>query len=133
VLINFVATVWVARRATAGVSGKSRLRPAEVAVMVVVWVGVFLPMGVMASDRVSRAVVYGLYPSTVPLMVAGVAWAVIMASRANWRRCAVALAVASVGAVGLLGGPVGSWLIVGSGLFVVCVSNATAISRQQRG
>ena len=42
--INFVATLAVARRATAGVSGRSRLRPAEIAVMVVVWVGVFAVM-----------------------------------------------------------------------------------------
>ena len=130
VFINFVATFWIARRASAGVSGKSRLRPAEVAVMVVVWVGVFVPIGVMAGDHVSRSVVYGLYPATVPLMAAGVAWAVIMAMRANSRRCAVALVV---GAVGLLGGPVGTWLITGSGLFVLCLGNAVAISRQQRG
>ena len=33
--LNFVATVAVARRATAGVSGKSRLRPAEITVFAV--------------------------------------------------------------------------------------------------
>src|SRR6476660_5518802 len=43
-LLNLVATVTVARRATAGVSGKSRLRPAEIAVLAVIWVGVYVAM-----------------------------------------------------------------------------------------
>ena len=132
VVINLVATVWVAKRATTGVSGRSQLRPAEVAVMAVVWVGVFVVMGVLAGAGVSRSVVYGLYPATVPLMAAGLAWAGIMAARANWRRCVPALVVAAVGAVGVVAGPVGSWLVAGAGLFVVCLGNAGAIARQQR-
>jgi hypothetical protein len=38
VVVNFGATVAVARRATAGVSGRSRLRWAEIAIMAVAWV-----------------------------------------------------------------------------------------------
>src|SRR5450432_2046174 len=47
-VLNLVATVAVARRATTGVSGKSRLRPAEIAVVTVIWVGVFAVLGVLA-------------------------------------------------------------------------------------
>jgi len=67
VVVNFGATVAVAKRATAGVSGRSRLRRAEIAVMAVAWIGVFAVMGALADAGVSRAVVYGLYPTTVPL------------------------------------------------------------------
>ena len=76
-----------------------------IAVMVVAWVGVFAVMGALAGAGVSREIVYGWYPVTVPLMVAGLAWAGIMAARANWRACGTALAVAVVGAVGLFAGP----------------------------
>ena len=67
-------------------SGKSRLRPAEIVVMAVAWVAVFAVMGALAGAGVSHAIVYGVYPTTVPLIVAGLAWAVIMAARANWRK-----------------------------------------------
>jgi len=73
------------------VSGRSRLRRAEITVMAVAWVAVFVVMGALAGAGVSRAIVYGLYPVTVPLMVAGLAWAGIMAARANWRACGTAL------------------------------------------
>ena len=58
-ILNLVATVTVARRATAGVSGRTRLRPAEVAALTVAWVGVFVVMGALVgagvSDRSSTA------------------------------------------------------------------------------
>jgi hypothetical protein len=132
VVVNFGATVAVAKRATAGVSGRSRLRPAEIAVMAVAWVGVFVVMGALAGAGVSRAIVYGLYPTTVPLIVAGLAWAGIMAARANWRACCTALAVAAVGAVGAFAGPAGAWAVAGVGLCVVLLGSAAAIAWRQR-
>jgi hypothetical protein len=132
VVVNFGATVAVASRATAGVSGRSRLRPAEITVMAVAWIGVFVVMGALAGAGVSRAIVYGLYPATVPLIVAGLAWAGIMAARANWRACGTALAVAAVGAVGAFAGPAGAWAVAGVGLFVVLLGSAAAIAWQRR-
>jgi hypothetical protein len=64
-VLNLAATVTVARRATAGVSGRSRLRRAEIAVMAVIWAGVFVVMAALAGAGVSDPVVYGLYPVTV--------------------------------------------------------------------
>jgi hypothetical protein len=132
VVINFGATVAVAKRATAGVSGRSRLRPAEITVMAVAWVAVFAVMGGLAGTGMSRAIVYGLYPTTVPLIVAGLAWAGIMAARANRRACGTALAVAVVGAVGAFAGPAGAWAVAGVGLFVVLLGSAAAIAWRQR-
>jgi hypothetical protein len=132
VIVNFGATVAVAKRATAGVSGRSRLHPAEIAVMVVAWVGVYVVMGALAGAGVSRAIVYGLYPATVSLIVPGLAWAIIMAIRANWRACGTGLAVAAVGAVGTSAGPAGAWAVAGLGLCVLLLGSAASHAWRQR-
>ncbi|MGO8886383.1 MAG: hypothetical protein ACLPUO_25515 [Streptosporangiaceae bacterium] len=132
VVLNFGATVAVAKRATAGVSGRTRLRPAEVTALAVVWVGVFAVMGALAGAGVSRSIVYGLYPATVPLIAAGLAWAGIMAARANWRACGTGLGVAVVGGVGAFAGPAGAWAVAGVGLCVVLLGSAAAIAWRQR-
>jgi hypothetical protein len=126
--VNLGATLVVAKRATSGVSGRSRLRRAEIIVMALAWVAVFMVMGVLAGAGVSRAIVYGLYPTTVPFMVVGLAWAAIMAVRANRRSCGTGLAVAVVGAAGVFAGPAGAWAVAGLGLFVVLVGNAAAVA-----
>jgi hypothetical protein len=132
VVVNFVATVTVARRATAGVTGRSRLRPAETAAMVVVWIGVFVVLGFLPGAGVSHAVAYGIYPAAVPMLACGLAWAGIMAARANWRGCGSALAVAVIGAVAVFAGPVGAWAVVGVGLFVELLGTAAVIAWRQR-
>src|SRR5450631_1820603 len=132
VAVNLGATLVVAKRATSGVRGRSRLRRAEIIVMAVAWVAVFVVMGVLAGAGVSPSIVYGLYPTTVPFMVAGLAWAGIMAARANWRSCRTGLAVAVVGAVDAFAGPAGAWAVAGLGLFFVFVGNAAATAWRQR-
>jgi hypothetical protein len=132
VVVNFVATVTVAKRATTGLTGRSRLRPAEIAAMAVVWIGVFVVLGVLAGAGVSHSVVYGIYPAAVPLIAAGLVWAGIMAARANWRACWTALAVAVVGAVAVFAGPAGAWAVAGVGLCVVLLGTAAAIAWRQR-
>jgi hypothetical protein len=49
-VINLAVTVGVAKRATTGVSGRSRLRPAEIAIAVTAWVAVFAVMGVRRAE-----------------------------------------------------------------------------------
>jgi hypothetical protein len=131
-LLNLVATVTVARRATAGLKGRSRLRPAEIAVLAAIWIGVYAAMGPMAIAGVSNAVVYGLYPVTVPLIAAGLAWAGITAARADWGGCGAGLAVAVTGAVALSAGPAGAWAVAGVGLCVTLLGLAAVIVWQQR-
>jgi hypothetical protein len=131
-LLNLVATVTVARRATAGVSGKSRLRPAEIAVLAVIWVGVYVAMVPMAIAGVSDAVVWGWYPVAVPLIAAGLAWAGITAARADWLNCGIGLAVAVTGAVALSAGPAGAWAVAGVGLCLTLLGHAAIIVWQQR-
>ena len=111
VVVNFGATLTVARRATAGRRSRSRLRPVELAVMAVVWLGVYVAMGVLASSGVSRSVVYGWYPTAVPLLVAGLAWASVMALRRRTRGWMTGLAIAIVGVGAVLAGP--AWCLAG--------------------
>jgi hypothetical protein len=132
-IANVVATVAVAKRATAGITGRLRLRPAEVGLMAVVWIGVFAAMVPMADAGVSNRIVYGLYPATAPLIVSGLVWAAIMAAHADWRACVSGLAAAAVGAVALPAGPAGAWAVVGVGICVVLLEHAAEIVWRQHG
>jgi hypothetical protein len=131
-VVNLIAVVTVARRATAGVAGRSRLRPAEIAIAAVAWIGVFAVLGVLAGAGVSHSVVYGTYPAAAPLMAAGLAWAGIMAARRSWRPCGAAAATAVVGAASALAGPAGAWAVAGAGLCAVLLASAAVIARRQR-
>jgi hypothetical protein len=131
-ITNVVATVAVAKRATTGLGGRSRLRLGEIALMVILWIGVFVTMAVLAGAGVSDAIVYGRYPAGAPLLVVGLAWASIMAARAEWRLGASGLAAAAVGALAAFTGPATSWAVAGVGLFVILLERAAEQSRRQR-
>jgi hypothetical protein len=78
------------------------------------------------------AVVWGLYPVTVPLIAARLAWAGITAARADWLNCGIGLAVAVTGAVALSAGPAGAWAVAGVGLCLTILGHAAIIVWQQR-
>jgi hypothetical protein len=131
-LLNLTASVAVSKRATAGVTGRSRLHRAEIAVMAVIWVGVFVVMGFLPGAGVSDAIAFGVYPATVPLIAAGLAWAGLMGARADWRSFGSALAVVAVGVAGVFAGPAGAWLVAGVGLCAVLLGSAAVIAWRQR-
>jgi hypothetical protein len=131
-VVNLGAAVAVAKRAVTGVSGRLPMRPAEIAIMAVAWTAVFAVMAALASAGASRAVVYGWYPAAMPLIVAGIAWAGIMAARADWPASGTALAVAAVGTGSAFAGPVGAWAVAGSGVCAVLVGKAALIAWRQR-
>jgi hypothetical protein len=130
-VLNFLATVTVAKRATTGIAGRSRLHPAEITTLAAAWIVPFILMAVLAPAGVRPEVVYGVYPATVPLLVAGLAWAAMTAARAQWRRCGTGLAVAAVGAVDAFVSPAGVWLSMGIGLCLVLLATAAIIVWQQ--
>ena len=127
IVINFGATVAVRERAIAGVRGRTRLRPAEITVLVLAWAAAAVVMWALAAAGVS----YSLYPTTV-LIVPGLAWAAIQAARAGWRSCGTGLAVAAVGVAGAFAGPAGAWAVAGVGLCAVLLGHAAVIARRQR-
>jgi hypothetical protein len=128
---NTVATVAVARHATAGVVGRSRLRASEVAAWVALWLAVFAVMAAFGAAGVSDRITYGLYPACVPLIVAGLGWAAVMARQSGWRRSGTALAIAVAGGVAWLAGPAGAWLVAGAGICVVLLGSAAVVARRQ--
>lgn len=112
VIINYTATVAVRMRATAGVRGRSRFSPAEITVMAASWAG---PFAVMAALGVTRDSQSG-YLLTVPLIVVGLAFAALMAVRADWRQFGTGLAVA----------------VTGAGLCITLLGSAAVIAAQLR-
>jgi len=126
VVINFTATVAVRARATAGVSGRSRFSPVEIAIMVASWA---VPFVVMAALGVTRDSQSG-YLLTVPLIVAGVVYAALMAVRSDWREFGTGLAVAATGAAGAAAGQAGAWAVTGAGLSITLLGTAAVIAWQ---
>ena len=124
VIINYTATVAVRRRATAGVSGKSRFTPAEIAILAAAWIA---PGGVMVALGVTWDSQSG-YLLTVPLIVAGLAFAALMALRADWLSCGTGLAVAVTGAAGAAAGQAGAWAVTGVGLCLTLLGSAAVIT-----
>ena len=126
VVINFTATMAVRARATAGVSGRSRFSPVEIAVMAASWA---VPFVVMAALGVTHDSQSG-YLLTVPLIVAGVVYAALMAVRSDWRQFGTGLAVAATGAVGAAVGQAGAWAVTGVGLCLTLLGTAAVIAWQ---
>jgi hypothetical protein len=127
VILNFVATVGWRRHATAGVTGRTRFTPAEVAIMTATWVLVIVVLIGLAAAGVNIK----LHPTTV-LLVPGAAYAILMAIRADWRRFAVGAAVTIVGLAGLFATAAGSWLVGGVGLCLVLLGAAASVLWQRR-
>jgi hypothetical protein len=127
IVLNFGATVGVRERALAGVRGRTRLRPAEITIMVLAWAAVPVFIWALAAAGVS----FALHPTMV-LIVPGLAWAAVSA-RAGWRKCGTGLAVAVVGVVGAFAGPADAWAVAGVGLCAVLGVKAVAVARRQRG
>ena len=68
----------------------------------------------------------------MPLIAAGLAWARITATRADWLNCGIGLAVAVTGAVALSTGLAGAWAVAGVGLCLTLLGDAAIIVWQQR-
>jgi hypothetical protein len=128
---NTIATVKVARRATAGVVGRSPLRRAEIVGWVALWAGVFGVMAALGAAGVSDSIAYGLYPACVPLIVAGLASAAVFATQSDWRRSGSALVIAVVGGLAWLAGPAGAWAVAGAGICLALLGGAAIIARRQ--
>ena len=126
VVINFTATVTVRKRATAGVSGRSRFTPAEITVMVVAWIAPFVVLAALGDGGNSHSG----YLLTVPLIVVGLTFAALMAVRSDWLSCGTGLAVAVTGAAGASAGQAGAWAVTGIGLCLTLLGSAAIIAWQ---
>jgi hypothetical protein len=128
VIVNYAATVAVRARATAGIKGRTRFTPAEITVMAAAWAAPFVIMAALGVTRDSQSA----YLLTVPLIVVGLAFAVLTARRADWRSCGTGLAVAVTGAVGVSVGQAGAWAVTGAGLCLALLGSAAVTAWQLR-
>lgn len=127
IVVNFAATVAVRRRATAGVSGRSRFSQGEIAVLVAAFAATVVAMAWLGAAGVS----FATYPTSV-LVIPGLAWMVLAAARESWRGLATGLAIAVIGIVGAFAGPAGAWAVAAVGLCVTLLGSAAAIAWQPR-
>jgi hypothetical protein len=127
IVINFTVTVGFRRRATAGVSGKSRFSQGEIMLLVVAFFAAVVFMAGLGAAGVS----FAWYPTSV-MVIPGLVWAAISAARANWLSFGTGLALVAIGIVGAFAGPVGSWAVDAVGLCVVLLGMAAAITWQQQ-
>ena len=128
VIVNYAATVAVRARATAGIKGRTRFTPAEITVLAAAWAAPFVIMAALGVTRDSQSA----YLLTVPLIVVGLAFAVLTAMRADWRSCGTGLAVAVTGAVGVSVGQAGAWAVTGAGLCLALLGSAAVTAWQLR-
>jgi hypothetical protein len=123
VAIRLATVAIAARRATAGVTGRSpRRRRAEAAAVAGALLAAYLLMGALAHAGLNHPVVYWMYGVTATLIVLGAFWAGRSATLGDWPALAVSIAVALVAAGSALAGPRGMWLSDGIGLCVVLLA-----------
>ncbi len=125
IVLNFAATVGVRERALAGIRGRTRFRPGEIAILAASWAAVPFFMWALAGAGAS----FAWYPTTV-LFVPGLAFGAV-AARAGWRRSAMGLGIAAVGIAGAFAGHAGSWAVAGVGLCILLLARAVVVARQQ--
>jgi hypothetical protein len=126
IVVNFAATVAVRWRATAGVSGRTRFSQGEIMVLVLAFAAAVVAMAGLRAAGVS----FAWYPTSV-LVIPGLAWAAIMAARANWHGLATGLAIVVIGVVGAFAGPAGAWAVAAVGLCAVLLGDAADIAWRQ--
>jgi hypothetical protein len=123
VAIRLATVAIAARRATAGVTGRSpQRRQAEATAAAGALLAAYLLMGALARAGLNHPVVYWMYGVTATLIVLGAFWAGRSATLEDWPALAVSIAVALVAGGSALAGPRGMWLSDGIGLCVVLLA-----------
>lgn len=132
VIIVIIASVGFLKRATTGVKGPSRMRPAESTVLAAAWILVYVFQGALDAAGASHAIVYGIYPAAAPLIILGLVGAALAQARADWPIFSGALTVAVIASVAAFFGPAGVWLVAGIALAAAFVVHATATAWRER-
>jgi hypothetical protein len=127
VVVSIVVGAKVYQRATAGVGGPSvRQQKIEGIVIGVSFIGSPVIQGALKHYGASHAIVYGVIPAAVPLIIVGTTLLGIAGTKADWPQFGSALVVITAGIVALFVGPSGAWLVAGIGVFLAVVGHAVA-------
>jgi hypothetical protein len=132
VIIVIIASVGFLKRATTGVKGPSRMRPAESTVLAAAWILVYVFQGALDAAGASHAIVYGIYPAAAPLIILGLVGAALAQARADWPIFSGTLTVAVIASVAAFFGPAGVWLVAGIALAAAFVVHAAATAWRER-
>jgi hypothetical protein len=131
VVLYMTVIVWVVvvavffRRATSGVSGRSRRQQgADGVAFATIWIAVYVFQGALLHAGASHAIVYGIYPAAAPIMIVGGAAAAHEAAKENWPWLGFALAAVALAAGGAFAGPAGVWAVIGIGLCALILARA---------
>jgi hypothetical protein len=132
VAVNVGWSAWAVKRAAAGVSGRAqRKRQAWMGVMLTALVAAYV-FGWPLYHAGATQPAWGLYQANGPMLIVGLFGAVTAVACRDLRMAGKLLAIAVVAAAAGFGGPVGAWLMMGTGLCVVCLGTAAFTARQQR-
>jgi hypothetical protein len=132
VLIVIIASAGFLKRATTGVKGPSRMRPAESIVLAAAWILVYVFQGALGAAGASHAIIYGIWPATAPLIFLGLVGAGLAQARGDWPTFGGTLTVAVIACIAAYFGPAGAWLVAGIALATALLVHAGATAWRQR-
>jgi hypothetical protein len=130
--VSIVVSVTAYRRATQGITGRSRKEDGLAWLAVgVPWVAVYVFMAALHAAGAGTGVVYGVFNATGPWLVVGAAVAGVAAGRGRLGGIAIGLSVVAIGTFAAFFGPAGAWGVLGvagcAGLLVQAASRYVAL------
>ncbi len=91
---------------------------------VAAWTAPYVFQGALHHAGASAAIVYGIVPATLPLIIVGAAAAASCSAREDWPGLGLAVAVVAVACGAAFAGPAAVWLVMGCGLGLAVVGYA---------
>lgn len=133
VAISIGVSARIYQRATAGISGPAiRQQRVEGVAILLFYIASPVIQGAMKHYGASHAIVYGVVPAAVPLIVIGTTLLGVAGTKADWPQFGAAVVVVSAGIVAIYVGPIGAWLVAGIGLSVAVAGYAVATAWLRR-
>ncbi|MHB8379492.1 MAG: hypothetical protein ACYDB2_06185 [Acidimicrobiales bacterium] len=133
ILVWIIVVSVVLRRANSGVGGRSaQQRRAYRSGFIAVLVAYSIFQGALYHAGASHAIVYGVYPASVPWLFAGTVFVTIGAIREELPTLILGIVLVAIGLGSAFAGPVAAWMVTGTGLALAFVSFATVRIIQRR-
>lgn len=133
IVVWVIAVLLVLKRANSGVGGDSaRQRKAYRSSWITVILAYSIFQGALYHAGASHAIVYGIYPASVPWLFAGTVFVTIGVIREELPALTLGVILIAIGLSSAFAGPVAAWLVTGIGLATAFVSFAAVRIVQRR-
>ena len=132
IVVWVVAVTTVVRRATSGVSGPSAKRRNYRVGYLIVIIAYSAFQGTLYHAGASHAIVYGIYPATMPWLFVGTVFVTIGALREDCRASGLGGFLITLGISAAFAGPIVGWLVSGIGLSALLVGFAIVQAVRRR-